>query len=198
MSRGKIKNLSVSTSGSRPLPQRNSFYSFVSLLHLSVSTSGSRPLPRYVTEGESQPSIDFQYPQADRDPCHAPGSAPDQREENFQYPQADRDPCHNPARPPRHREHQATFSIHKRIETPATAFQILRVLNDRLFQYPQADRDPCHEQEELPARGWLDYLSVSTSGSRPLPRQRQMFCRAGQRLSVSTSGSRPLPRGEER
>ncbi len=161
--------LSVSTSGSRPLPHIHSTpETRMRSVSLSVSTSGSRPLPhRADRDGRCQVSA-FQYPQADRDPCHCVGKHPLNSSKDFQYPQADRDPCH------------PTFSDHQRAGTD--------------FQYPQADRDPCHLIILAISLIILVWLSVSTSGSRPLPlASEKSYMMLVEQLSVSTSGSRPLP-----
>ncbi len=62
------------------------------------------------------------------------------------------------------------------------------------FQYPLADRVPCHPQKMLLKKTDLYSLSVSSSGSSPLPPVTVIsYARFSLVLSVSSSGSSPLP-----
>src|SRR5579875_1755157 len=139
----------------------------VTVMSLSVSSVGSKPLPQGWSPHLLAAGRVFQYPQSDRSLCRLGIDPRTWRAFDFQYPQSDRSLCrpHGGGYGPNRKRtfsilsrieasaalasatsagsRRAPFSILSRIEASAACLCAKRYLWTPNFQYPQSDRSLC-------------------------------------------------------
>src|SRR5579875_3293344 len=162
-------------------------------LELSVSSVGSKPLPPCWANIQNFPHGIFQYPQSDRSLCRKAGRPISWRRAGS-FSILSRIEASAALASIRGPGARLTFSILSRIEASAAdsvldyiydAIQAFSILSriEASAAHMEGDMDPIE-------RG----LSVSSVGSKPLPRWRRLHTQvADVPLSVSSVGSKPLP-----